>query len=414
VLGRECLAVSSGSATIGPDTRSDAKVTGLISAAHFFSHLYLLALPPIFPVLQAELGIGATQLGLVIAALNVTTMLAQTPTGMLVDRIGPAWILIVGHSLFAIGIALMGIFPSFGAILVFAVLAGLGNAVYHPADYTVLSTRISPTRIGRAYAIHTFGGYLGFAAAPLSVVPLTELFGWRAALVVLGIAGLLVSLLLVIYRRELGEAKTAAPKGAAKARSRDDMRLFLSGPVLLSLLFFLLLSGGHVGMATFSPAALSAIYDLSLVAANLPVTVYLLVSSGGVLLGGWLVDRSGRHAMLVGGSALVIAASALVVALVRLEPVGLVAVFLIAGLASGVLAPARDMLVRAITPPGASGRVFGFVTTGFNIGSLLAPPIYGLMIDHGAPRGVFWAVAVVSALTLVTVMGASGRRVPQA
>ena len=381
----------------------DLKVTGLISAAHFFSHLYILVLPPIFPVLQASLGVSATALGIAIAALNIVTMFCQAPTGFLVDRFGPGRILIAGHFLFALAIACIGLVPSYGALLLFMVAAGLGNAVYHPADYAILAARVSGGRVGRAFSIHTFGGYLGFAAAPLAVVPLTSAFGWQWALIILGLAGLTMGLVLVANRAALAIAGPPPVKGGDEAPA--DMRLLMSLPVLLSLLFFVLLAAGHSGFTSFSPAALVSMYDLELVRANLPLTFFLVISALGVLLGGAVADHTQRHAWVVAGSSLAIAAAAALVALLPLSLWALIGLFSIAGLASGLIAPSRDMLVRAVTPPGASGKVFGFVMTGFNIGALILPPAYGLFLDLGSPRLVFWAVALFSLLTLATVVG---------
>jgi FSR family fosmidomycin resistance protein-like MFS transporter len=387
----------------------DLKVTSLISVGHFFSHLYILVLPPIFPVLQEALGVSATALGVALAALNVVTMFCQAPTGFLVDRLGPARILIAGHFLFAAAIACIGLIPGYGALVLFMVAAGLGNAVYHPADYAILAARVSEGRVGRAFSFHTFGGYLGFAAAPLSVVPLTAAFGWQWALVILGLAGITMGLILLANRDALTITRPAPVKGG-RGDAPSDRRLLMSLPILLSLLFFVLLAASHSGFTSFSPMALVEMYGFELVQANLPLTAFLVISAAGVLLGGMIADRTQRHALVVAASSLTIALAATLVAAGSLPLWALVAVFLVAGLASGVIAPSRDMLVRAVTPPGASGKVFGFVMTGFNIGSLILPPAYGLSLDLQAPRLVFWGVALFSVLTLVTLAGAGRAR----
>lgn len=382
---------------------ADRRVIALVSAAHFFSHLYILILPPIFPVLQEALGVSALQLGLAIAAANVTTMLAQTPVGFLVDRLGAGAVLIAGHTAMAAAVAATALVPSFEALLLTMVAAGLGNAVYHPADYTILAGRVATTRVGRAFSIHTFGGYAGFAAAPLTMVPLTEAFGWRAALGIVGVAGLIMGAILLLRRHDLASvARKAAPSPVAGKRS--DMALLRSTPVLLSLLFFVLLSLTHTGLGSFAPATLHALYDLSLVEANLPVTIYFVVSALGVLLGGWLADRTPHHGRVVAACAAVTASTGAVAALLTLDLAALCIAFALAGLAAGVIAPSRDMLVRAVTPAGSSGKVFGFVMTGFNIGALIAPPVYGLLLDLGQPRLVFASVAVFGALIIVTVV----------
>lgn len=387
---------------------ADSTVIGLIALAHFFSHLYILALPPLFPVLAEELGVGAAALGLALAALNLTTILCQPPLGFLVDRIGAAPILIAGHFLMAGAIAAIGLAPGFPALVACMVAAGLGNAVYHPADYAILGARVRPERVGRAFAVHTFGGYLGFAAAPVAMVALTGAFGWRTALLLAGGAGLLVGLVLLAARAAL-----ATPPGAARAKGATrpaDRRLLLSGPVLLALLFFVLLAVGHGGITSFTPVVLERTRGLDLAAANLPLAAFLLASSPGVLLGGWLADRLGRHGLVVAACSLAIAAVALFAALADPPLPALVALFALAGLASGIIAPSRDMLVKAVTPPGASGRVFGFVMVGFNLGGLVAPPAYGFLVDAGRSELVFLLVAFVSLLTMATVAGTTARR----
>lgn len=380
----------------------DVRVTALITSAHFFAHLYILALPPIFPVLQAELRLSVTELGLLLAAINVTTVLAQPPIGVLVDRYGPGLILILGQTAMALGIGLAGLGSSLLTFLPLMILAGLGNAVYHPADYAILSARVSPGRTARAFSIHTFGGYLGFAAAPVVMVALTQLMGWRAALLVIGAAGLAMAGVLAAARRELA-ATTATRPGAAAGGG--TLRLLTSPPVLAGFLFFLLLALGHAGISGFSVVALSALYGLDLAAANVPITLFLAVSAAGVLAGGWIADRLGRHGLVVAVCSTVVALMAGTVALVELPSPILALLFALGGLANGIIAPSRDMMIRAITPPGASGRVFGVVMVGFNVGGLVAPPLYGLAVDHASPAAVFAIVALVSLATALTVLG---------
>jgi FSR family fosmidomycin resistance protein-like MFS transporter len=387
---------------------ADTGVVGLIALAHFFSHLYILALPPLFPVLAVELGVGVAALGLALAALNLTTILCQPPLGFLVDRIGAAPVLIAGHLLMAAAIAAIGLAPGYPALIACAIAAGLGNAVYHPADYAILGARVRSDRVGRAFAVHTFGGYLGFAAAPITIVALTGLAGWRTALLLAGGAGLGVGLLLLVCRRLLSTPPgVRRPKGEA---GRAERRLLASGPVLLALLFFVLLALGHGGITGFTPIVLERTRGLDLAAANLSLAAFLLVSAPGVLLGGWVADRLGRHGLVVAVCSLAIAGVAVLVAATRPPLPLLVALFGLGGLASGIIAPSRDMLVKAVTPPGASGRVFGFVMIGFNLGGLIAPPAYGFLVDAGRPELVFLAVALVSLLTVATVGGTAGRQ----
>lgn len=390
-----------------PATR-DHLTIALISVGHFFAHFYILVLPPLFPVLARDLGVGYAELGLALAALNAATALFQAPIGFLVDRFGPFAILVAGQTLFAAAIAAIGLLPGYAVLLACCALAGLGNAVFHPADYAILGARVSAARMGRAFSLHTFGGYVGFAAAPVTVVALGEWIGWRAALVAVGAAGLVVPAALLACR-ELLAVPVRGQEGGGRGLAAG-VTLLASRPMLVALAFFTLYALAHSGINSFTVAALGALHRLSLVAANLPLTVYLVASTAGVLLGGVVADRTGRHDLVVVGCFLVVAAFGLLVASATLPYPLLLLVFALAGLAGGAIAPSRDMLVRAITPEGASGRVFGFVTTGFNIGGMLAPPLFGVMVDAGMPAMVFVAVAALSLLNLPLVFAAGRSR----
>jgi FSR family fosmidomycin resistance protein-like MFS transporter len=387
--------------------RHDLKVMSLIGTAHFFSHFYILALPPLFPLLREEFGVGYAALGLALAVLNGTTGLTQAPVGFLVDRFGPRAILIVGLALFSLSIGLIGVFPSYPMLLALMVVGGLGNSVFHPADYAILSSAVDQRRMGRAFSIHTFGGHAGFALAPPVVVSLTAMFDWRIALMLSGAAGLVVTLLMVVnsevLRTEADDWRQSASRIAG--RGAAGLRLLLSGPILMSLLFFAMFALSLGGFTSFSVAAIEALYRVPLAEATVPLTAYLTASAIGVLAGGWVADRTRHHHHVVGGSFVLIAVfSALIPEL--LPRLGVTAgLFALAGFFSGAVAPSRDMMVRAVTPPGASGKVFGFVTTGFNIGGIVAPLLFGFVLDYGAPGLVFWTIAALSLLTLGVVYG---------
>jgi len=395
--------------------RHDLKVMSLVGTAHFFSHFYILVLPPLFPVLRDEYGVGYAALGLALAVLNGVTGLTQAPVGFLVDRFGARTILIVGLGTFSLAIGLVGVFPSYPMLLALMVLGGLGNSVFHPADYAILSSAIDQRRMGRAFSIHTFGGYAGFALAPPVIVFLTAIFDWRIALMLSGAAGLAVTLLMVVNSSVLGTAADHGRPLAARSAGAGaaGVRLLLSGPILLALLFFAMLALSLGGFMSFSVAAIEALYRVPLAEATAPLTAYLAASAIGVLAGGWLADRTHQHHHVVGGSFLLVAIFAALIPEL-LPPLAITAgLFALAGFFSGVVAPSRDMMVRAVTPPGASGKVFGFVTTGFNIGGIAAPLLFGFVLDYGEPGLVFWTIAALSLLTLVVVYGA-GRSGPQA
>lgn len=387
----------------------------LIGVGHFFSHFYILILPPLFPLLKDAFAVSYLQLGLALGVLNLTTALTQAPVGFLVDRFGPRLILMSGLGLFAAAIAMVGLVPSYPALILFMILGGLGNSVFHPADYSILSNAIDDRRMGRAFSIHTFAGFVGFAAAPPVVVALTALIGWQGALVVSGALGLVVTLVMALNREALvGDDETSGRDAAAKpGASKGGIELLFSPPMLIGLSMFMMLAISHGGLTSFSVAALEALYDLPLAAANAPLTAYLVATTIGVLAGGWMADRT-RHQDRVVAVYLVLTALAMVPIALFTLPVWTIALLTgIAGLFSGAIAPSRDMMVRAMTPSGSSGKVFGFVTSGFNIGGIITPFLFGAVMDHGDPRFVFWLVAAFSLLTLATVF-TTGRQVNQA
>lgn len=388
--------------TLTARTSVDRKVMTLIGTGHFLSHFYILVLPPLFPLLKTELHVSYTALGIALAVLNVTTALTQAPVGFLVDRFGARHILIAGLAAFSLSVALIGLFPTYPALLLFMVLAGLGNSVFHPADYAILSGSIAQARMGRAFSIHTFGGYFGFAAAPVVVVALTEITGWQQALMICGGAGLVVTLLMLLNSSVLVDDRPT-PALTASRSSGSSLRLLFSRPVLLAMIFFVMLALSMGGISNYAVSALSQLYEIDLLEANLPLTVYLFASAIGVLAGGAAADWTGRHELVVATCLVLVAAS--VLAIVLMPPLPVVALLLgLAGFFAGAVAPSRDMIVRSITPSGSSGKVFGFVTTGFNVGGIMMPLLFGPVLDLGRPALVFWLAAGLGLLTLATVL----------
>ena len=403
----EITAESARRPTIGHDLR----VIGLVSAAHGMSHFYQLVLPPIFPLLAAAFGVGYAELGLVTGLTYVASGLMQTPAGMLVDRLGAARLLTGGLGLLAAATLLVGLVPGFWWLAPLAIAAGLGNCVFHPADYAIMTALIGPNRLGRAYGVHSLLGNIGWVAAPASVLGLTALFGWRAALVMLGGAGLLFAVYLATQRAALGGVREPArPAVAAPAAGRYPApAILLSAPILMCFAYFTLLSIAQTGLQTFLPSAVPAAFGVSIAVANGMLTVFLLGASLGVLAGGIVADRWRRHAVVVaiglGGSAL----CSLVFAVAVLPTTALLAFAGLAGLGLGAIAPARDMLVRGATPAGATGKVFGFVYSGLDLGGVIAAPLLGLLLDQHLPRAVFVvaAIALFAAIGTAFIVGAN-------
>lgn len=396
-----------------PRADDTVRVVGLVSAAHFFSHFYMLLLPPLFPLMRADFGVGFTELGIAITVYSLTTGLTQAPVGFLVDRYGARGILICGLMIESVAVVMIGLFPSYTALLVLMVLSGLGNAVFHPADYAILNARVSPHRIGRAFSVHTFSGLLGAAIAPPLVVALAAAFDWRTALIVCGTGGGALALLLAANMGALREPAAVQGAGASAARSTSaGLRVLFTAPLLLAVLFFVGLSMFGRGISSFGISALEMTHPGDLGQIALVMSAFLFASPAGVLLGGWIADRLTRHDLFVTACLVAVAMCAFLVAALQPPLVVTGVLFALAGLASGCVAPSRDMMVRALTPPGQSGKVFGFVSTGYNIGGIVAPPMFGLILDLGQPAFVFWAVGLLSLATVFTVLltGQSSRR----
>ncbi|MFO1350347.1 MAG: MFS transporter [Gammaproteobacteria bacterium] len=389
----------------------DLKVIGLIGTGHFFSHVYMLLLPPLFPLLREVYGVGFTELGFALTVFSLATGLTQAPVGFLVDHYGARTLLIGGIFLEALAIALIGVFPYYGALLACLALAGLANAVYHPADYSILNASVAPERMGRAFSLHTFAGFLGNALAPMTILTLTAVGGWRLGLITCGAAGAIVALLLALNSAVLHDVSKSA-RGAASSHERGSWQLLFKAPILMGMLFFVCIAIIGQGINGFSVAALHALYDAPLTDAGKILTAYVFASPIGVLVGGWIADRYHRHDVVAALCFIVSGIAILAVAALDLPLTMIAALFALGGFAIGLVAPSRDMLVRAVTPPGQFGKVFGFVSTGFNIGGIIAPPIFGYLLDHGDPKLLFWAVGVMSLLTVATVLetGRRGRR----
>ena len=396
----------------------ETKVIGLICTGHFFSHFYLLVVPPLFPVLREIYSVGFTELGFAVAAFNIASGFTQIPVGFLVDRYGARQLLIWGLLSESIAISLIGVFPIYGALITLMIAAGLSNSVFHPANYAILDATVDKTRIGRAFSFHTFTGYLGDAVAPATVLFLASLFDWRTAVFVCGVFGMIMAGLMWMNAELLVDATNArhAP-GKADAdegkRRRRGLALILSMPVLMGMLFFATMATAGNGVKIFGISALHELYGTSLGAAGLVVSVYLFVSPIGVLAGGYAADRISRHDIVAAACILIMAGC--IFSIAAFDPsMFVIGVLLgIAGFFNGFLAPPRDMIVRSLAPPGEMGKVFGFVSSGFAVAGIIAPVMYGWVLDHSDPRNVFWVSGAVTLLTIVTVLATSraGRRV---
>ena len=390
--------------------RGSARAVAVVSSAHFTSHFYLLLLPPLFPLLRDVYGVGYTELGFALSVFSIVTGCTQVPVGFAVDRFGARRILAAGLLLEGIAFVLIGLAPLYGALVALMALAGLANAVYHPADYSLLNASVNPRRMGRAFSFHTAAGMLGNAVAPVTMVFLMTFMDWRAALTLCGGVGIAVGLMVIFNGRVLKERPGAgAGAGAAAAGApgagATGIRLLMTAPILLGTLFFFGMSVSGYGIQSFSVSALHILHEAPIAEATTVLTAYLFASPVGVLAGGWVADRIRRRHDAFAATCIVMVALCIGAVAALQPPLALVAAFfVVAGFFSGMVAPSRDMLIRSMTPPSEIAKVFGFVSTGFNLGGVVAPVMFGFLLDRSEPGIVFWTVALVSLATVFTVL----------
>lgn len=386
--------------------RPETQVLGAVSAAHLISHFHILVLPVLFPFLKDRFGVGYVELGLALTLFNIVSGLTQAPMGFLVDRIGARRVLVGGLLLGGASFASLGLVLTYPWLLVTAVVAGLANCVYHPADYSILNARMSETRMGRAFSIHTFAGYLGGAITPAVMLFLVYAAGLRTALIVAGLAAVAAAGLLLLVpegaeRAVPGKGTTA---GQTAAAAPIGVRQVLTPAILLLTMFFAFLSLSNGGLQNFGVPALTSGFGIGLTAANMALTAFLFSSAAGVLAGGFIADRTSRHGEAAAAAFALTAVLVFLVGAYRIDGLALTLVLGLAGFLSGTIAPSRDMLVRKAAPPGAAGRVFGIVSTGFNIGGIVAPVIYGWLLDNRPAPWVFYVSSAFMAATVLLVL----------
>ncbi|KQX85017.1 MFS transporter [Variovorax sp. Root473] len=396
---------STPTAASAPSLRSDAQLIGLVGLAHAVSHFSQLILAPLFPWLKDAFQVSYTELGAVLTVFFVVSCIVQAASGFIVDKLGPRPVLFVG--LGALGLAAFGyaMAQSYWMLLACAVVGGIGNGVFHPVDYTLFNRKVAPTRLGHAYSVHGITGSLGWALAPAFVVPIAIAFSWRVALASAGVVAIVVLLILWIYRGALALDAAAVHKATGQGEPApvggefDFLRI---PAVWMCFGFFFFYAAVISVVQTFAPVAAGHLHAVPVALVAVCLTVYMVASAAGMVVGGFLASDPSRCERIVGAGFGVAAALALVLAFAQFPPVMVPVLFGAMGFVSGIAGPSRDLLVKKSTPPNATGRVYGVVYAGLDIGQAVAPLVFGRLMDAGQYTSVIVGLALVQGVLIAS------------
>jgi MFS family permease len=395
--------LSSAAAVPGTPWRQDAGVIGLVGTAHLVSHFSQLWLAPLFPWLKDAFDASYTQLGFLMTLFFVVSCAVQAASGFIVDRHGPRPILFGGLALLALAAFGMAASPNYWALAFFAIVAGVGNGVFHPVDYTLLNRKVSPRRLGHAYSAHTITGSLGWALAPALLVPLALAASWRVALVGAGCVATAVLLLLWFNRGKLVLAAAPKPQAADAAVRQEGQYEFLRIPaVWMCFAFFFFYAVVLSVVQAFAPEAARQLHGVPVAWAAMCLTIYMVCSAAGAVAGGFLVADPSRCERIVGIGFGIAAAIALVIGFAPVPALAVPVLFGAMGLVAGTAGPSRDLLVKRSTPENATGRVYGVVYAGLDIGQAVAPLFFGVLMDAHNYHGVWVGLVAMQAVLIAS------------
>jgi MFS transporter, FSR family, fosmidomycin resistance protein len=389
---------------------SDVRVISLLSLAHGSSHFFHLILPPLFPWLKAEFALSYAELGLLMSVFFVVSCIVQAASGFLVDRIGARPVLFAGVGLLALSAIVLSQSNGYALLMLGAVIAGCGNGVFHPVDYTLINHKVSVPRLPYAYSAHGVTGYLGWAVAPVFMAGIAALADWRIALLCAAVLEALILLVLWFNRGDLIDdaqhRRASAIKAAEEAnpgRAPQSAFAFLKlTSVWLCWLFFFFSMIAMAGIQSFAPSALNQLYGIPVTAGNFSITLMALGSAAGMIVGGIMAAKLKMPDRIVGTCLFACAVIGLLIGAEFVTAAVVPGLFFMIGCGLGIAAPSRDMMIRSATPQGVSGSVYGIVYSGIDLGAAVGPLLFGILLDAGKPNSLFLGVAFLQLLLILT------------
>ena len=401
----DSMSPSASSPSVSHSRRGDATVMALVGLAHCASHFSQLLLPPLFPWLKDAFHASYAELGFLLTVFFIVSCSVQALSGFVVDRFGPRPILFGGIALLAAAAFGLAASPSYPAMLAFVVVAGIGNGVFHPVDYTLLNRKIHPSRLGHAFSVHGITGSLGWALAPAMLVPIALAFSWRVALASAGVLILAVLVVLVANRAQLTFAlvSPAAPKATpAHGRAAASFGFLAIPAVWMCFGFFFLYAVVLGGIQAFAPEAARQLHAVPTRWAAMCLTFYMVAAACGMVVGGFAAADPSRCERIVAIGFTAAAAIALTIGYAPVVPSAVPVLFAAMGLAAGIAGPSRDLIVKRSSPENATGRVYGVVYSGLDIGQAFAPLVFAPLLDLHRPADVWLGIAIVQALMITT------------
>lgn len=394
--------------------RGDLRVISVVAFVHCVSHFFQLVIPPIFPWLMREFSLSFTAAGTLASVFFAVSGVGQAISGFLVDRFGARPLLYCGLWLIGASAVLLAAAQSVYTLALASAVAGLGNAVFHPADYATLNRRVSLPRLGQAFSVHAVSGMLGWVAAPVFMFGLANAFAWRVA--ALAAAAVALSALALVWVsgavRESSCSQEAADARAGQGPTQPGALAFLGiRDVWLCFSFLVCMALAVSAVQNFAPSVLDRAYGIPLALATYAVSAYALGSAAGTLAGGFVVsalapDRGVLLALLAGSLLALLLASGVV------PSFGMVSLMAAMGFAMGVALPSRDLMVRRVAMrvvgEGAYGRIYGVVYCGLDVGLAVAPFLFGWLMDTSQFPQVLVCVALFQAMAILVALRVAG------